>query len=201
VALGEGGRTAMLLASERHRGFWELANLTTRPASQVGALTRFASKPVDVQLDVIDALPCASETFLAQLDAVALATARTVRAACDVRVIADGAPCNLGKSLARAALRARAVGPGAADLCEAVLVRRVAARCRDAEWVETQSGSRRRRHGPRESPRPSRAPWPRASFLCPCPRPIPLGSTIRGTPPSPRRGGLSPCGSSSRRPR
>lgn len=40
VALGEGGRTVMLLASERHRGFWELANLMTRPSSQLGAIRR-----------------------------------------------------------------------------------------------------------------------------------------------------------------
>ncbi len=132
VALGEGGRTAMLLASERHRGFWELANLMTRPTSQVGAIARFRDKPIDVQLDVIDALPCASETFLAQLDTVAIPAARTLRAACEVRAGVDREPCPLAPALLRT--RARVTALEDRDLCEAVLVRHLATRCRDDEW-------------------------------------------------------------------
>jgi len=105
VALGEGGRAVMLLASERHRGFWELANLMTRPSSQVGAVARFRDRPVDVQLDVVDALPCASETFLAQLDTVQLPAARTLRAACEVRAHVDQDPCPLPAALARTRVR------------------------------------------------------------------------------------------------
>lgn len=86
VALGEGGRTAMMLASERHRGFWEIANLMTRPSSQVGAIKRWGEKPADVQRDVIASLPCASETFRAQLRSVALPEATAIIAACDERV-------------------------------------------------------------------------------------------------------------------
>lgn len=86
IALGEGGRTAMMLASERHRGFWELANLMTRPSSQVGAIKRWGEKPADVQRDVVAALPCASETFRAQLRSVALPEATAILAACDERV-------------------------------------------------------------------------------------------------------------------
>src|SRR5262249_24580921 len=71
LSLGEGARTAMLLAWERHAGFWELANLMTRPSSQVGAVRRWADKSVAVQLDVVEALPCASPTFLAQLESTA----------------------------------------------------------------------------------------------------------------------------------
>jgi hypothetical protein len=134
VALGEGGRTAMLLASERHRGFWELANLMTRPSSQIGAIARWRDKPVDVELDVIDALPCASETFLAQLDSVDLPAARTLRAACEVRARVDKEPCALAEALARTRARARAAPPEAGDLCEAVLVRHLAARCRSGTW-------------------------------------------------------------------
>jgi len=134
VALGEGGRTAMLLASERHRGFWELANLMTRPSSQVGAIVRFRDKPVDVQLDVVDALPCASETFLAQLDSVDLPAARMLRVACEVRARVDKEPCRLSEALGRTRARARSATPEAVDLCEAVLVRHLAGRCRDASW-------------------------------------------------------------------
>ena len=76
----------MMLASERHRGFWELANLMTRPSSQVGAIKRWGEKPADVQRDVVAALPCASETFRAQLRSVALPEATAILAACDERV-------------------------------------------------------------------------------------------------------------------
>lgn len=86
VALGEGGRTAMMLASERHRGFWEIANLMTRPSSQIGAIKRWGEKPADVQRDVIASLPCASETFRAQLRSAALPEATAILAACDERV-------------------------------------------------------------------------------------------------------------------
>ncbi len=137
VALGEGGRTAMLLASERHRGFWELANLMTRPSSQVGAIARWRDKPVDVELDVIDALPCASETFLAQLDSVDLPAARTLRVACEVRARVDKEPCALDEALARTRARARTGARSTAeavDLCEAVLVRHLAARCRGGSF-------------------------------------------------------------------
>lgn len=130
VALGEGGRTAMLLASDRHRGFWELANLMTRPSSQVGAIGRWSKKPFDVRLDVIDALPCASETFLAQLDTVDLPAARALRAACEVRAHVDKQPCALGEALARTRSRARTSDADAGDLAEAVLVRHLAPRCR-----------------------------------------------------------------------
>jgi hypothetical protein len=135
VALGEGGRTAMLLASERHRGFWELANLMTRPSSQVGALQRWSKKPVDVRLDVIDALPCASETFVAQLDAMELAAARSLRDACDVRAHADTATCALDDALVHARGRLRARDRDANDLAEAVLVRHLSARCRTPAFV------------------------------------------------------------------
>ncbi|MBS2019269.1 MAG: hypothetical protein JST00_40775 [Deltaproteobacteria bacterium] len=85
VALGEGGRTAMMLASEHHRGFWEIANLMTRPSSQVGAIKRWGEKPPDVQRDVVAALPCASETFRAQLRSVQLPEASAILTACDER--------------------------------------------------------------------------------------------------------------------
>lgn len=130
VALGEGGRTAMLLASERHRGFWELANLMTRPSSQVGAIRRWSEKPVDVQLDVVDALPCASETFLAQLDTVELPAARSLHLACEVRARIDKETCVLDDALAHTRSRARAVEHDAMDFAEAVLVRHLWARCR-----------------------------------------------------------------------
>ena len=133
VALGEGGRTAMLLASERHRGFWELANLMTRPSSQVGALQRWSKKPVDVRLDVIDALPCASETFLAQLDAMDLPAARALRDACDVRARTDKETCVLDDALARTRTQLRSRDRDANDLAEAVLVRHLSARCRTPE--------------------------------------------------------------------
>ncbi len=129
VALGEGGRTAMLLASERHRGFWELANLMTRPSSQVGAIARCRDKPIDVELDVIDALPCASETFLAQLDSVDLPAARALRVACEVRARVDRESCALDDALAHTRARTGSAAPAAVDLCEAVLVRHLAARC------------------------------------------------------------------------
>jgi hypothetical protein len=135
VALGEGGRTAMLLASERHRGFWELANLMTRPSSQLGAVKRWSEKPVDVRLDVIDALPCASETFLAQLDTIDLPAARALRAGCEVRSRVDKERCTLDEGLPRAAGRARTAGQDAVDLAEAVLVRHLAARCRTPEFA------------------------------------------------------------------
>jgi hypothetical protein len=106
----------------------------TRPSSQVGAIARWRDKPVDVELDVIDALPCASETFLAQLDSVDLPAARTLRAACEVRASVDKEPCALAEALARTRARARTAPPEAADLCEAVLVRHLAARCRSGTW-------------------------------------------------------------------
>jgi hypothetical protein len=130
VALGEGGRTAMLLASERHRGFWELANLMTRPSSQLGAVKRWSEKPIDVRLDVVDALPCASETFLAQLDAVDLRAARALRGACEVRARIDKQTCVLDEALAHARAHAVSTDPDAVDLAEAVLVRHLSARCR-----------------------------------------------------------------------
>lgn len=134
VALGEGGRTAMLLASERHRGFWELANLMTRPSSLVGAVKRWSDKPIDVRLDVVDSLPCASEGFVAQLDTVELPAARSLRSACEVRARVDKESCSLADGLvrvkARASARATEAGPDALDLAEAVLVRHLAARCR-----------------------------------------------------------------------
>jgi len=132
VALGEGGRTAMLLASERHRGFWELANLMTRPSSQLGAIKRWSDKPVDVRLDVVDALPCASETFLAQLDSVELPAARSLRGACVVRARVDKERCELTEALVHTRSRA---GGGDTDLAEAVLVRHLAARCRAPEFL------------------------------------------------------------------
>jgi len=85
VALGEGGRTVMLLASERHRGYWELANLMTRPQSQAGAIARWGKSEPSLQRDVVTALPCASETFRAQLAAVGTADASRIAAACDAR--------------------------------------------------------------------------------------------------------------------
>lgn len=130
VALGEGGRTAMLLASERHRGFWELANLMTRPSSLLGAVKRWGEKPIDVRLDVIDALPCASDSFAAQLDSLDVPAARSLRSACEVRARVDKETCALGDGLARVEARARPAGRDALDLCEAVLVRHLAARCR-----------------------------------------------------------------------
>ena len=138
VALGEGGRTAMLLAAERHRGFWELANLMTRPSSQLGALRRWSEKPVDVQLDVIDALPCASETFLAQLDAMKPQAARALHDACDVRTRVDKETCMLDEALVRVRERGRTRGASreAGDLAEAVLVRHLSARCRTPAFVD-----------------------------------------------------------------
>lgn len=145
VALGEGGRTAMLLASERHRGFWELANLMTRPSSQVGAVKRWSEKPIDVRLDVVDALPCASDTFLAQLDGIELPPARALRAACEVRARTDKETCSLDDALARTRARARSNDADANDLAEAVLVRHLSARCRGPEltaaarrWARTK---------------------------------------------------------------
>lgn len=135
VALGEGGRTAMLLASERHRGFWELANLMTRPSSQLGAIKRWGEKPIDVRLDVVDALPCASETFLAQLDTVDRPEARSLRGACEVRAHTDKEPCVLDVALAHVRGRLRRPTPDAVDLAEAVLVRHLAARCREPGFV------------------------------------------------------------------
>jgi hypothetical protein len=120
----------MLLASERHRGFWELASLMTRPSSQVGAIRRWSEKPVDVQLDVVDALPCASETFLAQLDTVELPAARSLHLACEVRARIDKETCVLDDALAHTRSRARAVEHDAMDFAEAVLVRHLWARCR-----------------------------------------------------------------------
>jgi hypothetical protein len=127
----------MLLASERHRGFWELANLMTRPSSLVGALKRWGDKPVDVRLDVVDALPCASETFLAQLDTVPSADARALRGACETRARVDKETCALDAALAHTKSRARLGGasPEAATFAEAVLVRHLAARCRSAAFV------------------------------------------------------------------
>jgi len=139
VALGEGGRTAMLLASERHRGFWELANLMTRPSSQVGAVKRWGEKPVDVQLDVIDALPCASETFLAQLDTIALPAARSLRVACEVRARVDKEPCALDEALQHVRARAPSSDAAMIDLAEAVVVRHLVARCRAREPALTTS--------------------------------------------------------------
>jgi hypothetical protein len=137
VSLGEGGRTAMLLASERHRGYWELANLMTRSSSQLGAIRRWGEKPVDVQLDVIDALPCGSETFLAQLDTVNAPEASRLKLACVARARAEqlaqrrpedgAAACALDRALARER--------GFDDLAEAVVVRRLAARCRTPTFV------------------------------------------------------------------
>ena len=123
----------MLLASERHRGFWELANLMTRPSSQLGAVKRWSDKPVDVQLDVIDALPCASETFLAQLDTITLPAARSLRVACEVRARVDKEPCALDEALQHVRFRAPSSDASARDLSEAVLVRHLVARCRDRE--------------------------------------------------------------------
>ncbi len=111
VALGASGRRVMQLASERHAGFWELANLMTRPASSADAIARWRAKPIDVKLDVVDALPCSSQSFLAQQ------TDRDLLAACEARVRGETAAC--GSSL-------HADG----DLAEAVLVRRLSARCK-----------------------------------------------------------------------
>lgn len=126
VALGEGGRTAMLLAAERHRGYWELANLVTRPSSAVGAAARWNKKPLDVRLDVIDALPCASQTLLRQLDDAATPDARLLRDACEARVRGERASCDLDAALAETTADATA---------RAALVRRLAVRCRDPEFV------------------------------------------------------------------
>jgi len=135
VSLGEGGRTAMLLASERHRGFWELANLMTRPSSQLGAIKRWADKPIDVRLDVIEALPCASQSFVAQLEIVDLPAARALRVACDVRARADRETCALDDALAHTRARTAPGDRDALDLAEAVLVRYLSARCRTSAFV------------------------------------------------------------------
>ncbi|MBX3187769.1 MAG: hypothetical protein KF819_12170 [Labilithrix sp.] len=136
VALGEGGRTAMLLASERHRGYWELANLMTRPSSQLGAIRRWGDKPIDVQLDVVDTLPCASETFLAQLGEAPIPEARRLERACKARArveqLAQRRPSE--SDVACALDRAIAAERGD-DLAEAIVVRRLAARCRTPEFV------------------------------------------------------------------
>lgn len=85
---------------------------------------------MDVRLDVIDALPCASETFLAQLDSADLPAARTLREACEVRARVDKEPCSFADALARTRARARTRDRDATDLAEAVLVRHLAPRCR-----------------------------------------------------------------------
>ena len=125
----------MLLASERHRGFWELANLMTRPSSQVGAVKRWGEKPVDVRLDVVEALPCASETFLAQLDSVNLPAARVLHAACEVRARANQEPCAIDVALAHVQGRLRSTDVDTIDFAEAVVVRHLAARCREPAFV------------------------------------------------------------------
>jgi hypothetical protein len=102
----------------------------TRLSSQVGAIRRWSEKPVDVQLDVVDALPCASETFLAQLDTVELPAARSLHLACEVRARIDKETCVLDDALAHTRSRARAVEHDAMDFAEAVLVRHLWARCR-----------------------------------------------------------------------
>lgn len=122
VSLGEGGRTAMLLASQRHRGYWELANLMTRSDSQAGAVKRWSQAPRDIQLDVVDLLPFTSVTFLAQVDATRIPAARDLRAACEARARADIDSCEA----------LRAVEP-TDDLVTAVEMRRLAVRCRHAE--------------------------------------------------------------------
>lgn len=94
LALGERGRAAMLLAAEKHRGYWELASLMTRPASQSDALSVWATKPLDVRVDVVMMLPCASEILLSQLATTESAEARALRAACEARVRAERAPCD-----------------------------------------------------------------------------------------------------------
>jgi hypothetical protein len=136
VSLGEGGRTAMLLASERHRGFWELANLMTRPSSQLGAIKRWSDKPIDVRLDVIDALPCASPSFIAQLETMDLPAARALRAACDARARADKETCALDDALAHTRARTAPADRDALDLAEAVLVRYLSSRCRTPAFVD-----------------------------------------------------------------
>lgn len=108
VSLGEGGRTVMLLASERHRGYWELANLMTRPQSQAGAIARWGKSSPDVQRDVVTALPCASETFRAQLAEVGTPEASRIASACDARTHA----------MAMLAPRRALPGPAAADMTE-----------------------------------------------------------------------------------
>jgi hypothetical protein len=135
VSLGEGGRTAMLLASERHRGFWELANLMTRPSSQLGAIKRWSDKPIDVRLDVIDALPCASPGFVAQLETYDLPAARSLRAACDVRARADKETCALDDALARTRAHTPPGDAAALDLAESVLVRYLSSRCRTPAFL------------------------------------------------------------------
>ena len=110
----------MRLASEKHRGFWELANLMTRPTSQADAIDRWSKKPIDVQLDVVDALPCGSEVFLAQLAALARPDALVLRAACEARTHAETASCST-------AFGARA------DLVDAVAIRRLSVKCRADE--------------------------------------------------------------------
>lgn len=92
LALGERGRAAMVLALQKHRGYWELASLLVRPSSLEAALGEWAKKPRDVQVDVVTMLPCGSEVFRAQLEASH--SARTLRAACDARLRAQTAACD-----------------------------------------------------------------------------------------------------------
>lgn len=157
VALGEGGRTAMLLASDRHRGFWELANLMTRPSSQVGAVARFRDKPVDVQLDVVDALPCASQTFLAQLDSARYPP----RVLCGPRARSARAWIRT-RARSRPRSRARAHGSALARIS-------ISARPRScATWrraAATRTGRPAPASGPRGSPRRSRRQSRRGSRL------------------------------------
>jgi hypothetical protein len=135
VALGEGGRTAMLLATEHHRGYWELANLMTRPSSQVGALARWSAEPPDVQLDAIGILPCASPSFRGQLASARVPAAATVDALCEVRSLADEkgacAKSDVEGGLARA--RARVLAKADGDLAEALYLKRRIAMCHAPE--------------------------------------------------------------------
>lgn len=121
VSLGEGGRTAMLLASERHRGYWELANLLTRPDSQPGALARWSKAGRDIQMDVVDLLPFGSITFLAQVDAQKTPAAHDLHAACESRTHADARPCSDFR-----------IAQPDDDLPTAVALRRLSVRCRQA---------------------------------------------------------------------
>ena len=80
---------------------------------------------------MVDALPCASETFLAQLDTVALPAARTLHAMCETRVRADKETCALDASLGHVRARMPGGDHDATDLAEALLVRHLAARCHE----------------------------------------------------------------------
>jgi hypothetical protein len=95
LALGERGRAVMVVALQKHRGYWELASLLMRPAAMPAALRAWRGKPRDVQVDVVSMLPCGSAVFAAQLEASDAPEAASLRAACRTRLRAEAGPCDV----------------------------------------------------------------------------------------------------------